>query len=148
MPKPDGNKFLYLMLNRRNGYIKIGISLRPEYREGTLQAEEPEVTLIAIANGGTLLERRMHREFSPRRLRGEWFYLLSSDFDFIENTCNLYVLEPLLYYQAKFGMDEAEASYHHEVVNKARDGYDSAESMSAALESYMDDVQPYFGGQL
>jgi hypothetical protein len=35
----DG-KYIYLMLNKRSGYIKIGRSKRPSFREKTLQADE------------------------------------------------------------------------------------------------------------
>ena len=38
--------FVYLMLDNRNGYIKIGYSKTPEKREKTLQSEVPDITLL------------------------------------------------------------------------------------------------------
>jgi hypothetical protein len=64
----------YLMLNNRNGYIKIGVSNNPSYREKTLQSEEPEIILIATAPDADL-ERALHREYADYRIRGEWFLL-------------------------------------------------------------------------
>jgi hypothetical protein len=71
------------MLNNRSGYIKIGISKNPRYRETTLQAEEPEVLLFAVAYQGRSLERALHRQFAHMRLRGEWFALSPEDVQMI-----------------------------------------------------------------
>jgi hypothetical protein len=71
-------RLTYLMLNNRNGYIKIGVSNNPSYREKTLQSEEPEVILIATSPGADM-ERALHREYSDYRIRGEWFVLRPED---------------------------------------------------------------------
>jgi hypothetical protein len=63
----------YVMLNARNGYIKIGRSSNPSFREKTLQSEEPEVYLLGICN--QVRESDLHKRCAPLRLRGEWFAL-------------------------------------------------------------------------
>jgi hypothetical protein len=70
----------YLMLNNRNGYVKIGVSNNARYREKTLQSEEPEVVLFAVLErGAPRMERSLHREYANSRLRGEWFALGPKD---------------------------------------------------------------------
>ena len=61
------------MKNMRNGYYKIGRSSKPLTREKTLQAEEPEVKLVASIDAPDTLERELHNEFERFRIRGEWF---------------------------------------------------------------------------
>jgi hypothetical protein len=69
--------FTYLMLNNRNGYYKIGRSVNPKYREKTLQAEDPDVSLIwKVAKN---IEKKLHRTYSEKRIRGEWFSLTHND---------------------------------------------------------------------
>ena len=58
-----------------NGFIKIGWSLCPEYREKTLQSEEPEIELLNFWNGSRATEFVLHAKYAPLRLRGEWFKL-------------------------------------------------------------------------
>lgn len=71
--------FIYLMINRRNGYYKIGFSVRPSYREKTLQSEEPEVEMLCFFTGTTADERALHARFADKRVRGEWFALSLKD---------------------------------------------------------------------
>lgn len=76
------------MLNTRNNYVKIGISIDVKYRERTLQAEEPEVLCLYTFNAikrenAFYIEQKLHRTFSEKRLRGEWFSLSSSDIELI-----------------------------------------------------------------
>jgi hypothetical protein len=66
---------VYVMLNRRNGFYKIGISNNPAYREQTLQSEEPEVCLLDAMPGTRQDEERIHGMFAKFRVRGEWFNL-------------------------------------------------------------------------
>jgi hypothetical protein len=65
--------YVYLMKNMSNGYYKVGYSDRPEYRERTLQAQEPDIRLLATVDGTMELERQFHQDFSKHRVRGEWF---------------------------------------------------------------------------
>jgi Meiotically up-regulated gene 113 len=69
----------YLMYNARNGYTKIGRSFEPAFRESTLQSEEPEVYLVAIAVDHGEYERELHEGYARYRLRGEWFNLSPYD---------------------------------------------------------------------
>jgi predicted GIY-YIG superfamily endonuclease len=79
--KSYDNAFVYLMKNTRNGYTKIGISKNPKHREKTLQSEEPEIDLIwkkEIPNAiGREIE--LHKKYSDKRIRGEWFDLTEQD---------------------------------------------------------------------
>jgi hypothetical protein len=71
--------FVYLMHNRRNGYFKIGFTSRtPEFRESTLQAEDPDIEVLASVEGTTDDEVALHHRFRDFRLRGEWFELPKS----------------------------------------------------------------------
>ena len=74
----DGNK-IYLMFNPRNGYTKIGRSIKPKAREKTLQGEDPETEIIALWNSPKSTEKDLHNKFSEKRIRGEWFDLGISD---------------------------------------------------------------------
>lgn len=65
--------YVYLMKNMDNRYYKLGFSDRPEYRERTLQAQEPDVRLLATVSGTKELEQRLQLDFAKHRVRGEWF---------------------------------------------------------------------------
>lgn len=73
------NGFVYLMANRRNNFTKIGYSNHPEYRETTLQSEDPDVELIYKTPGNLEDEKRWHINFESKRIRGEWFNLSEAD---------------------------------------------------------------------
>lgn len=77
--------YVYLMRNKRNGYIKIGFSKDPKHREATLQSQEPEVQLINSTPGTIKDEWRIQAEFASKRLRGEWFKLSLKDLYSIES---------------------------------------------------------------
>ena len=76
--------FVYLMRNERNGFIKIGKSDNPRYREKTLQSEEPEVSLIFAHPCPIWVEKGLHVLFSEKRLRGEWFSLSEDEIGLAE----------------------------------------------------------------
>lgn len=67
--------FIYLMRDNRNGKTKIGFSKKPEYRESTLQSEQPDIELFFTAKGGPAKEKELHEKYSKYRFRGEWFDL-------------------------------------------------------------------------
>lgn len=73
--------FLYAMWNRRNGYVKIGRSTNPKYRERTLQAEEPEVYLLNACEADPEEEAQWHQALAEFRVRGEWFDLPAEDLE-------------------------------------------------------------------
>ncbi len=76
---PSREGFVYLMLNRRNGFTKIGFSKDPVFRERTLQSEEPEIKMLAKWRAFPVDEEEMHLRFAHKRLRGEWFNLTRSE---------------------------------------------------------------------
>lgn len=80
-PNTDG--FIYLMRNSRNGYTKIGYSKNPQFRERTLQSEEPEIELLGMIPGSRWGEQEFHKIFDDQRVRGEWFSLTNEDCDSI-----------------------------------------------------------------
>ena len=68
------------MKDETNGYHKIGISNKPEYRERTLQSEKPTIVLLCAKEFPTriiaeAIESALHKAFEDKRLRGEWFAL-------------------------------------------------------------------------
>jgi len=88
----DSSCFVYLMKDETNGYHKIGISNKPEYRERTLQSEKPTIALLCAKEFPTriiaeAIEAALHKAFCEKRIRGEWFDL--SDKDVMEITMTL-----------------------------------------------------------
>ena len=63
----DNENYVYLMLNKRNGFIKIGTSIMPGYRERTLQSQEPEVILLALWTAPRETEKELHKIFRTAR---------------------------------------------------------------------------------
>lgn len=80
LPKePEIGQYVYLMLNKRNGFIKIGRSKSPMFREKTFQAEEPDIELISFWKAPNKYEKILHNSFTSKRQRGEWFELNFKD---------------------------------------------------------------------
>ena len=75
----ENTNYLYLMINENTGYFKIGHSKKPEYRERTLHSKEPEIKLLKVWECDKVIERKMHKHFSTKRERGEWFKLNIDD---------------------------------------------------------------------
>ncbi|MBI2259171.1 MAG: GIY-YIG nuclease family protein [Flavobacteriia bacterium] len=85
--------YLYLMIDKTNGFHKIGISNKPEYREKTLQSEKPTIELIASKKFPSRqialsIEKALHFTFRDKNIRGEWFNLLQKDVQEIIDTLN------------------------------------------------------------
>jgi len=85
----DSLCYVYLMVDRVNGFYKIGISNEPEYRERTLQSEKPSIELITSKKfpNRTLagsFEKALHETYDSKRLRGEWFELSEQDAEHIK----------------------------------------------------------------
>ena len=83
--------YVYLMHDVANGFYKIGISNRPEYRERTLQSEKPTIELICAKRFPSriiaeAIESALHKAFSEKRLRGEWFSLTSAEVEQLKAT--------------------------------------------------------------
>jgi hypothetical protein len=71
--------FVYIMINKRNGYFKIGSSNNPKYREKTLQSEEPNIELVESWELPRKYETILHKKYSDQRIRGEWFDLTGKE---------------------------------------------------------------------
>ena len=83
--------FVYLMHDTSNGYYKIGISNKPQYREKTLQSEKPTIELIEskkfpIRKIAESFEKSLHIVFAEKRIRGEWFELNEIDVEHLINS--------------------------------------------------------------
>lgn len=76
---PPQKGFVYLMRDNRSGYHKIGFSVNPSFREATLQAQQPDITMVANGAGTLNDEKMLHAAFSEKRIRGEWFDLSGSE---------------------------------------------------------------------
>jgi hypothetical protein len=78
-------EYVYLMLNSDTSLIKIGTSTNPKYRERTLHSQEPSIYLIAVWCCKSDVETELHRKFSHKRVRGEWFRLTLYELKEIED---------------------------------------------------------------
>jgi len=90
-PIVEGKCFVYLMLDEANGYYKIGISNKPNYRERTLQSEKPTIKLICAKEYPSrriaeAIESALHKAYTAEHMRGEWFNLTAKDVQDITQT--------------------------------------------------------------
>jgi hypothetical protein len=81
--------YTYLMKDDTNGYYKIGMSKDATYRERTLQAEKPTISLLNKKSFTTReearrLEKQLHQTFERKRIRGEWFCLSEADVMYVK----------------------------------------------------------------
>jgi hypothetical protein len=81
---------IYLMLNKKTGNIKIGRSKNPNFREKTLQGEEPEIQLISIWEAPKNVESQLHKKYIEKRIRGEWFKLSFNDLKEIKEEMKIF----------------------------------------------------------
>jgi hypothetical protein len=80
---PDELRQIYLISNGL--HIKIGISIDPRTRMEFLQVGSSlPLELIDSWSGSWEEEKQWHREFSSKRVRGEWFDLSPEDLKKIE----------------------------------------------------------------
>jgi hypothetical protein len=76
LDKPDKksrDSKTYIMKDNTTGLYKIGKSIKPKYREKTLQSEKPTIKMIKVFKSD--IESDLHKEFADVRVRGEWFKL-------------------------------------------------------------------------
>ena len=78
--------FIYL-IKHQNGLTKIGYSKTPKLREKTLQAEDPRLKMVAVKSGSMRQEKKLHRVFSEKRIRGEWFNLSDREIELMRFVC-------------------------------------------------------------
>lgn len=77
--------YIYLIKDNRTGYIKIGRSNNPTERiktlikQDTLLPQPNEFEFITLWEAPYYYERLLHKEFSNKRVRGEWFNLNEDD---------------------------------------------------------------------
>ncbi|MGL5881287.1 MAG: GIY-YIG nuclease family protein [Xenococcaceae cyanobacterium] len=67
-------KLVYLIGNKRDGLIKIGVSQNVEKRLKDLQSVyKTPLEIIATKRGSFDAEKELHKKFSQFRRHGEWF---------------------------------------------------------------------------
>ena len=77
---------IYIFKDDVRGFYKIGRSIKPKFREKTLQAEIPSISTIFISPlTDKKTEKDLHKKFAHKRLRGEWFSLTQDDIEIIKN---------------------------------------------------------------
>lgn len=79
---------VYLMMNNHTGRVKIGMTKnKPEYRERTLQSQEPDIELIFYREVPKMrrTEFSLHQHFADKRVRGEWFDLSVHDIEYAKS---------------------------------------------------------------
>jgi hypothetical protein len=86
---PRRRQFVYLMKNKLNGFVKIGVSTNPTQREKTLQSEEPDIDMFFSEASSMKIEKELHKHFAHKRARGEWFKLTDDDVSY----CVSYITE-------------------------------------------------------
>ncbi len=121
----------YFIQNRRNGYVKVGVSKSVYCRERTLQAQEPEIELIGYFSTGIDLENYIHSAWSDHRLRGEWFDVSKPQ------------LEGMIYHvTTALETDNGEFIYYEAIDEyKTPDhlsGYDAQEEIITELKKQLD----------
>lgn len=88
--KDSKQRLIYFVVNRRNGYIKIGYTVDLHQR---MIAVRPEVsgagiTVLGVMDGGKDIERGIHLMFANYRVGStEWFEPVTPITDFVKNNC-------------------------------------------------------------
>jgi len=77
----ERHNHVYVMKDNITGYYKIGISKNPSSREKTLQSQCPSIELLFSKKANKSTEAILHKKYSSKRVRGEWFNLSLSDVD-------------------------------------------------------------------
>jgi len=84
---PEINKSGYVYLLQAGSYYKIGVSTNITKRLKKLATIPPfDMTLLHIIETPDMfgLEVRLHKQFAPKRKRGEWFELNYEDIEWIK----------------------------------------------------------------
>jgi Meiotically up-regulated gene 113 len=82
---------IYLLFDGKNNLIKIGHSKILKIREKTLQGQSPNWNLVTAWIAPQKIESELHRKFSAKRVRGEWFDLTFFDLKEINEHMNSFV---------------------------------------------------------
>lgn len=67
----------YLLWDSISGYYKIGKSIAPSKRIQHLSSGSPNLTVLMSCKEN--IETKLHRKFSSKRIKGEWFNLSECD---------------------------------------------------------------------
>ncbi|KAB2847200.1 MAG: GIY-YIG nuclease family protein [Melioribacteraceae bacterium] len=70
---------IYLLFDGGKNLIKIGHSKILKIREKTLESQNPNWVLITAWIAPLKIENKLHKRFSAKRVRGEWFALTYID---------------------------------------------------------------------
>jgi hypothetical protein len=79
---------VYVMIDKNTGYYKIGRSIKPLYRERTLQSEKPTIEMLFNYDARIKDERKLHNIFKDKNVRGEWYNLDGTDLQKIKKYFN------------------------------------------------------------
>ena len=92
----EGLPKVYLMYDKKEGYIKIGETKnklktrRKGVSEPTLRATDPMIEIITAWNAPKELETKLHSNYISKRKRGEWFDLRAADLENINKMTSNY----------------------------------------------------------
>lgn len=86
----NAEKCVYLMIDTGNNLTKIGESKMPIVREKTLAGQLPQTHILVIWKAPVSVEKQLHRVFSEKRTRGEWFSLTFTDYQEIDSLMESY----------------------------------------------------------
>lgn len=71
---PQGNSSVYFIRDGEKACIKIGVSVEPRHRRGSLQTGHPgELVLLGTIPGIRADEQELQYRFRDLRVRGEWY---------------------------------------------------------------------------
>lgn len=86
MLDPDDDRGLvYFIRSTGTGLTKIGFTTNLSARLSVIQNGNPGgVHVVTTLQGNRVVERRWHRRFADKRVRGEWFDLSHDDLDEIK----------------------------------------------------------------
>ncbi|MCY0921148.1 GIY-YIG nuclease family protein [Streptomyces sp. H27-G5] len=118
---------VYLIGSAGSPLVKIGWTGNPEQRLRNLQTGSPvPLQLLAVFEGGAIVEAELHRRFADKRRHGEWFDLGPDP---------VRVVSPFV---KPVQVDEGEGTERRQPIHELRANYASIEEWSV----WMPDVPP------
>lgn len=69
--------YTYIMSHKEEGVYKIGKSVNPKRRHRTLLHDDPFIELFFVIDKN--IEKKLHKKYKNKRLKGEWFNLTKED---------------------------------------------------------------------
>jgi hypothetical protein len=78
---------IYILHDQDSGYFKIGSSKYPLLRLGEMQRKNPAIELYWKSERLVVrsVEKELHQEFRPKKIKNDWFSLTDDDLDLIFN---------------------------------------------------------------